>query len=94
MLLLRKFSFELAKQLITKRHFVNVINEAGNVTSNYKIPDHIIKPHYFYELNKPASFEGEHIEIKNEEEIAKMRTSCKIAAKILNKCQDIVKVQF
>lgn len=70
----------------------NVIRDVGKVSKDrYKVPEYINKPSYFYKLNKPSLTVGE-VEIKNEEQIERMRKSCKLAAKLLKMCEDIVKV--
>lgn len=58
----------------------------------YKIPENIKKPNYFYSLNKPSRTTGR-IEIKNEKHIEGMRKSCKIAAEVLKKSEEFVKVR-
>lgn len=57
------------------------------------VPENIPKPHYYYKLNKPSGFKLEP-EIKSSEEIIGMRESCKLAANILHKCQNIVQVRI
>jgi len=92
MFTLRKFNFNGIKTIKNSiRTFINVIYEAGEVISSYVVPDHIVKPSYYTEINKPANLIG-NININNEEQIKSMRKSCKIAANILEKCHEIVKV--
>lgn len=55
------------------------------------VPDHITKPHYYFELTEPSSTAGP-IELKSPEQILGMRESCKLAANILNKCGPILRV--
>ena len=74
------------------RTFINIINEPGEVRSSYNIPDSIIKPPHFYTLNEPSSLIG-NITIHDEEQIRRMKKSCRIAANILNKCHEIVQVR-
>jgi methionyl aminopeptidase len=70
----------------------NVIRKLGKFNEDrYKVPDHINKPHYYFKLNKPSYTIGK-IEIKNETQIEGMRKSCKLAANILKKCSEVVKV--
>lgn len=70
----------------------NVIRQLGKVTKNrYEVPEHIKKPFYYFSQNKPSSTIGK-IEIKNEKQIEGMRNSCKLAASILQMCNDVVKV--
>ncbi|XP_070499582.1 methionine aminopeptidase-like [Chironomus tepperi] len=91
MLTLRKFNFNAVKTIKNSiRTFVNVIYEPGEVESSYVVPDHIVKPSYYTEINKPANLIGK-ININNENQIKNMRKSCKIAANILEKCHEIVK---
>lgn len=93
MLILRKFNFSTLSTLKNNlRTFVNIIHEPGEVETDYDVPDHIIKPHYFYELNEPANLNG-NAEINNENQIERIRKSCKIAANILKRCHKIVKVR-
>lgn len=71
----------------------NVIRQLGKVLKNrYEVPDHIRKPHYYSVPNKPSNTTGK-VEIKNEEQIEGMRRSCKLAANILKKCNEVVKVR-
>lgn len=69
----------------------NIINDLGNVSPELPVPDHIIKPDYFYEYKQPTSTLGVP-EIKTNSDINRMRTTCQIAAKILKNCADIIKV--
>lgn len=69
-----------------------LIRELGKVSdARMTVPDHIVKPSYYETLNEPSRTDG-NIEIKNDEQISGMRASCKLAANILKKCNDIVKV--
>jgi methionyl aminopeptidase len=71
-----------------------LIREVGNVSKErYTVPDHIVKPPYYETLNKPSLTSGQ-IEIKNDEQIAGMRASCKLAANILKKCGAMIKVSL
>lgn len=70
----------------------NIITEPANVSKErWTVPDEIDKPPYYETLNRPSSTSGS-IEIKTDEQIAGMRKSCKLAANILKKCADILKV--
>lgn len=70
----------------------NVIRNVGKVVKNrYEVPDSVNKPSYYYKLNKPSLTIGD-IEIKDEEKIKSMKKSCKLAAKLLKMCNEIVKV--
>lgn len=62
----------------------------GNVSPELHVPEHILKPNYYEEhvIQKPTC---NNIEIKNSEQIIKIRKSCKLAAKILQSCKKIVK---
>jgi len=56
---------------------------------NYKdIPEHIKPPPYFV-TGSPSSHN--HIDIKTEEEISRLRRTCKLAKSILNECEQLVK---
>lgn len=84
---IRRFFFK-TKNLGT----CELIHEVGKVsTARWIVPDHIQKPSYYDTKNKPSRTYGT-IEIKNEEQIARMRESCKLAANILDKCKGIVNV--
>lgn len=58
---------------------------------NFTVPDHIAKPKYYNVRNQPSRTDG-NIEIKNEDQILKMRESCRLAANILNQCGKILRV--
>jgi hypothetical protein len=86
---IKKLNLNCLCRLIISRNYVN---KTATAAGSYKIPSHIEKPHYFYKLNQPADFIGK-IEIKNDDEIRKMRKSCTIAASVLRKCRHIVEVR-
>lgn len=65
--------------------------EIGNVSAERQVPDHIVKPSYYYQAKNPGYTLGEP-EIKNHEQIQHMRDSGKLAAKILKSCGDIIKI--
>lgn len=70
----------------------NLIRKVGKVSPDrYTVPDLIDKPSYYENASRPIQ-SIETIEIKNEEQIQGMRKACKLAANILKKCSDIVKV--
>ena len=70
----------------------NIITEPGNVSKErWTVPDNIEKPPYYETLNRPSETSGS-IEIKTDEQITGMRKSCKLAANILKRCGDILKV--
>ena len=58
---------------------------------NFTVPDHILKPKYYDVKNVPSRTDGR-IEIKNKDQIMKMRESCRLAANILKQCETILKV--
>lgn len=92
-MLLRKFFRSFSQANIFVNH-PNVIRQLGKVTENrYEVPEHINKPYYYFKPNKPSSTIGK-IEIKNEQQIEGMRRSCKLAANILQICNDVVKVSL
>lgn len=67
------------------------MREVGKVSKDrWTVPDHIVKPPYYETLGRPSRTDGT-IEIKDDEQIAGMRDSCKLAANILKKCGDVVK---
>uniref|UniRef100_A0A182U821 Methionine aminopeptidase n=1 Tax=Anopheles melas TaxID=34690 RepID=A0A182U821_9DIPT len=61
----------------------NIITEVGNVSPERAVPEHIVKPPYYYVRNSPSTGEGRP-EIKTREQITGMRESCRLAATILN----------
>lgn len=72
----------------------NIIMEPGKVSKDrWTVPDHIDKPPYYETINRPSLTSGL-IEIKNDEQITGMRASCKLAANILKKCENILKVRI
>lgn len=72
----------------------NLILETGIVSNeNFTVPDHILKPKYYDVRNQPSRTDGR-IEIKNEDQIMKMRESCRLAANILKQCGKILKVNY
>lgn len=56
------------------------------------VPDEIDKPPYFYTDDIPDLFKSYKNEIKMPKAIAAMRDSCRLAANVLDKCGEIVKV--
>ncbi|XP_044265998.1 methionine aminopeptidase 1D, mitochondrial [Tribolium madens] len=68
----------------------SIVVQPGKVSPQKKVPDHISKPSY-YATGHPTEF-IDHPEIKNLEQIQKMRNSCKLAANILKKVGSYVKV--
>lgn len=69
----------------------NLIRKLGKVSPDrFSVPDFIDKPSYYENADRPSPIDF--IEIKNEEQIQGMRNACKLAANILKKCGDIVKV--
>jgi methionyl aminopeptidase len=69
----------------------NLIRKVGKVSpARQTVPDHIVKPRYYETGQKPE--QDDFIEIKNEEQIQGMREACKLAANILKRCGNIVRV--
>lgn len=64
----------------------------GNVSSMRYVPDDIEKPPYCYVDDVPDLFKSYKNEIKLSKAIAAMRDSCRLAANILDKCGEILKV--
>lgn len=86
--------FQPVRQFFKKPNLgsCKLITELGVVSQErYTVPEHIDKPPYYETLNKPSLTSGS-IEIKNDEEISKMRASCRMAANILKKCGEMLKV--
>lgn len=70
------------------------IVKPGNVSTELLVPDHIVKPDYYYEFTPPGSAEGtSRPEIKTSQDIEQMRETCKLAANILKSCHSIIKVR-
>lgn len=92
---MKLFPYQQIRNIFFKKHDLGnckQISEVGKVSSDrWIVPDHIIKPPYYETPNKPSGTYGP-IEIKNAEQIAGMRESCKLAANILKKCGQILKV--
>lgn len=63
----------------------------GIVSPRLEVPDHIPKPSYFA-TGVPDDVIPDIPEIKNSEQILRMRDSCKLAASILNKVEKIIEV--
>lgn len=66
----------------------------GNVSPMRYIPDEIEKPEYFYRDDIPDLFKSYKTEIKLPKAVAAMRDSCRLAANILDKCGEILKVKM
>lgn len=88
-------AYQQARNFFFKKYNLGkceLVRELGKVSKErWNVPDHIAKPPYYETLNRPSKTDGR-IEIKSDEDIARMRRSCKLAANILKKCADIVKV--
>lgn len=68
------------------------IFDVGKVSEDrFTVPDHIDKPPYYVTQQRPP--DEKEIEIKNAEQIQRMRESCKLAANILKKCGQEIKVR-
>jgi hypothetical protein len=68
------------------------IVEPGSVSPQKQVPDYIPKPSY-YVTGEPSEV-MEAPEIKNHRQILGMRESCKLAANILKRVGNYVKVKF
>lgn len=64
----------------------------GNVSPTRFIPPEIGKPPYFYTDDIPDLFTSYKTEIKLPKAVESMRDSCRLAANILDKCGEILKV--
>lgn len=64
----------------------------GNVSPIRKVPEHIVEPSYTHVVDVPDLFKSYKNEIKLPNAIAAMRESCRLAANILDKCEQILKV--
>lgn len=70
------------------------IVKPGNVSPELSVPDHIVKPDYYYEYTPPGCPDSTSTpEIKTSEDIQQMRETCKLAANILKSCENIIKVR-
>ncbi|XP_018570426.1 methionine aminopeptidase 1D, mitochondrial isoform X2 [Anoplophora glabripennis] len=67
-----------------------VIVKPGKVSPRKFVPDHIPKPSYY--LTGEPTENIEHPDIKNEQQIQRMRASCRLAANILKKIGENIKV--
>lgn len=63
----------------------------GNVSDEQHVPDHIVKPSYYFQYEPPRMPVG-FAEVKRDGQIEKLRESCRIAANVLKKCANIVQV--
>lgn len=92
---MKLFPYQQIRNIFFKKHNLGkceIISEVGKVSEDrWTVPDNIIKPPYYEKLNQQSQSYGT-IEIKNDEQIAGMRESCKLAANILKKCGNILKV--
>ncbi|ENN78234.1 hypothetical protein HUJ04_004394 [Dendroctonus ponderosae] len=66
------------------------IVQPGKVSARKTVPEHIAKPSY-YKTGQPLE-NILHVEVKNEEQIGKMRKSCTLAATILERTGECIKV--
>lgn len=70
------------------------IVKPGNVSPELSVPDHIVKPDYYYEFIAPGNRDNASApEIKSLQDIEQMRETCKLAANILKSCENIIKVR-
>ncbi|CAH1970785.1 unnamed protein product [Acanthoscelides obtectus] len=75
----------------TKQNFgkYNIV-KPGKVSTQMTVPDHIPKPSYYLTGEPTELISCE--EIKNTEQISKMRDSCQLAARILNEVEGYIQV--
>lgn len=64
----------------------------GKVSEELPVPVHIKKPPYYYAYQPPCDTFGKG-EPQKASTIQTMRKTCKLAATILNKCPEIIKVR-
>ncbi|KAG5894785.1 hypothetical protein JTB14_005221 [Gonioctena quinquepunctata] len=65
--------------------------DVGNITPRVSVPDHIEKPSY-HSTGIPTEQVPDYPEIKNSEQIARMRDSCQLAASILKRVEKFIEV--
>lgn len=68
--------------------------EPGTVSPELIVPEHIHKPKYYFQYQTPDLLTSTKAEIKLSHKISAMRESCRLAANILEKCSEILKVCF
>lgn len=66
--------------------------EIGYVSPELTVSNHIIKPDYYSDPLFQGGSPLDHPEIKDAAAIAQMRNSCSLAASILRKCSDVIRV--
>lgn len=72
----------------------NLIRDVGAVSSHrFDVPDHIDKPFYYETQDSSKSDTIGAIEIKSDEQIQRMRESCRLAANILKRCGPQIEVR-
>lgn len=69
----------------------DILTCAGKISPERSVPDHILKPDYYYELNDLSSHDGPG-EIKTPEQISGMRRACALAATILSSAGKLVQI--
>lgn len=69
------------------------IVQPGTVSPELPVPKHINKPKYYHEYQTPDLLTSRKPEIKLAHKISAMRESCRLAANILEKCSEILKVR-
>nr|XP_023025939.1 methionine aminopeptidase 1D, mitochondrial isoform X2 [Leptinotarsa decemlineata] len=67
------------------------IVDIGNISPMVSVPEYIKKPSY-HETGIPSETVPEHPEIKNHEQISRMRDSCRLAAYVLDKVEKFIEV--
>lgn len=88
----RNFGFIFQKYNVGSCHLVR---ELGKVSSDrFHVPDHIDKPFYYETQGSSKTDTIGDIEIKNSEQIQRMRESCKLAANILKLCGEKIEVRM
>lgn len=92
---MRLTTFKPIRKLFSKKYNLgncNIVQPGIVSKERWAVPAHIVKPFYYDKINSPSRTDGE-IEIKTESEIAGMCATSKLAANILKKCSEIVKVR-
>ncbi|KAG4066691.1 hypothetical protein HA402_007327 [Bradysia odoriphaga] len=86
-------TFKLFNTFSRNRFGTSNIVEPGNVFPELPVPDHIVKPDYYYEFTPPGRTDtDEPPEIKTSQDIERMRDACKLAANILKSCRSKIQV--
>lgn len=65
----------------------NLITHLGNVSAELPVPEQIARPDYYYS-SQPAAHEHQNTaEIHTADGIRRLRSSCRLAAEILQSCE-------